>query len=65
MRNYRSLLKKCSEWLEPDGKLMVHVFYRHFCYPFEENGRTKLDGTVLFSGGLMPRIRGCTGFRIT
>ena len=55
MRNYRSLLKKCSEWLEPDGKLMVHVFcHRHFCYPFEENGAANWMGRYFFSGGLMP-----------
>ncbi len=55
MRNYRKLLRKCAEWLEPHGKLMVHVFcHRHFCYPFEENGAANWMGRYFFSGGLMP-----------
>jgi cyclopropane-fatty-acyl-phospholipid synthase len=55
MRNYRKLLRKCAEWLEPNGKLMVHVFcHRHFCYPFEEDGAANWMGRYFFSGGLMP-----------
>ena len=55
MRNYRLLLKRCSDWLTPEGALLVHVFcHRHFCYPFEEQGAANWMGRYFFSGGLMP-----------
>lgn len=53
MRNYRDLLAKIRGWLEPDGKLFVHVFtHRHFAYPFMTDGNWM--GQHFFTGGLMP-----------
>ena len=35
MRNYPELLRRVGSWLEPDGRLFVHVFsHRRFAYPF-------------------------------
>ena len=36
MRNWKELLRRISTWLEPDGKLFVHVFsHRNLPYLFE------------------------------
>lgn len=55
MRNYETLLGRIASWLEPGGKLFVHVFaHRHFSYPFEDKGQGDWMARNFFTGGLMP-----------
>lgn len=55
MRNYQSLLKNVSDWLEPKGMLFVQVFcHRFLMYPFETQGDDNWMGKYFFTGGLMP-----------
>jgi cyclopropane-fatty-acyl-phospholipid synthase len=55
MRNWRALLARIANWLEPDGAFFAHVFVhgRH-CYPFEVEGDGNWLGRQFFTGGLMP-----------
>ncbi len=51
MRNWRELLRRISTWLEPDGKLFVHVFsHRTLPYLFEGTWAAER----FFTAGLMP-----------
>ena len=55
MRNYRDLLSRIAGWLEPDGRLFVHVFcHRSHPYLFEVDGRNDWMARHFFTGGLMP-----------
>jgi len=55
MRNYSRLLERVASWLEPGGKLFVHIFtHREFAYPFETEGDDNWMGRCFFTGGLMP-----------
>lgn len=55
MRNYQRLLQRIAGWLQPGGKLFVHVFsHRRFAYPFETEGADNWMGRCFFTGGLMP-----------
>ncbi len=55
VRNYEELLRRIGTWLEPDGKLFVHVFaHRTFAYPFETDGAANWMGRNFFTGGQMP-----------
>lgn len=55
MRNYEQLLARIATWLEPAGKLFVHLFcHREFAYPFEIEGEDNWMGRYFFTGGLMP-----------
>ena len=55
MRNYQELLSRVSTWLEPDGKLFVHIFcHRSFAYPFVATGTWDWMARHFFTGGLMP-----------
>jgi cyclopropane-fatty-acyl-phospholipid synthase len=55
LRNYERLLARIASWLEPSGRLFVHVFaHRHFAYPFEDEGGTDWMARHFFTGGLMP-----------
>lgn len=55
MRNYENLLRRISGWLQPDGKLFVHIFcHRDHTYPFETDGAENWMGRYFFTGGLMP-----------
>lgn len=57
MRNYRTLLKRISSWLKPNGKLFVHIFsHRNLMYPFEVAGEEDWMSKYFFTGGLMPSI---------
>ncbi len=51
MRNWHELLRRISTWLEPDGKLFVHVF-SHRTLPYVFEGTWAADR--FFSGGVMP-----------
>ena len=51
MRNWKELLRRISTWLEPDGKLFVHVFsHRNLPYFFEDTWAAER----FFTGGVMP-----------
>ncbi|MDA1104743.1 MAG: cyclopropane-fatty-acyl-phospholipid synthase [Gemmatimonadetes bacterium] len=55
MRNYEELLRRIRSWLQPDGKLFVHIFcHREHAYPFEVEGEHNWMGRYFFTGGIMP-----------
>ena len=55
MRNYEHLLDKVSSWLQPGGKLFIHIFtHKTLVYPFTEDGEGDWMGKNFFSGGIMP-----------
>ena len=55
MRNWGALLARIERWLEPGGKLFVHVFcHRAATYPFEDRGPGDWMARHFFSGGMMP-----------
>jgi cyclopropane-fatty-acyl-phospholipid synthase len=55
VRNYRELLARIASWLQPEGKLFVHIFaHRTLLYPFEVEGEDNWLGRNFFTGGLMP-----------
>lgn len=55
MRNYQRLLAKISGFLNPDGKLFVHIFtHREFAYPYNETDDRDWIAKYFFTGGIMP-----------
>ena len=51
MRNWKELLRRASTWLEPGGKMLVHVFsHRTLPYLFESTWAAER----FFTAGLMP-----------
>jgi len=55
MRNWEALLGRAARWLQPDGRLFMHVFaHRSFAYPFEVAGESDWMGRYFFTGGMMP-----------
>jgi cyclopropane-fatty-acyl-phospholipid synthase len=55
VRNYEQLLRRIRGWLNPHGKLFVHIFcHRALAYRFETEGEDNWMGRHFFSGGLMP-----------
>jgi cyclopropane-fatty-acyl-phospholipid synthase len=55
VRNYRGLFPRLHDWLEPDGKLFVHVFsHRRYAYLFETERPDDWMGRYFFTGGTMP-----------
>ena len=55
MRNYKLLLERIAGWLEPDGKLFVHIFcHETLSYPFQAAGGIDWMARHFFTGGLMP-----------
>jgi cyclopropane-fatty-acyl-phospholipid synthase len=51
MRNYESLFARMRSWLEPGGKVFVHVFsHRRYAYPYESGWMARR----FFTGGTMP-----------
>ena len=57
MHNWRELMQRITGWLEPGGKLFVHVFcHRRYAYPFETDGAGNWLGRYFFTGGVMPSL---------
>ena len=55
MRNWPTLLGRVATWLQPAGRLFVHVFcHAREAYPFETEGTDNWMGKYFFSGGMMP-----------
>jgi cyclopropane-fatty-acyl-phospholipid synthase len=55
VRNWPELLRRVRGWLEPGGRLFVHVFaHRRFAYPFEVDGDGDWMARHFFTGGIMP-----------
>lgn len=55
MRNYELLLSRVADWLNPGGRLFVHIFcHRGSPYFFETAGSANWMGRYFFSGGTMP-----------
>jgi cyclopropane-fatty-acyl-phospholipid synthase len=55
MRNYQELLARIASWLNPGGKLFVHIFcHRQVMYPFNVEGSYDWMAKYFFTGGLMP-----------
>lgn len=54
-RNWRELLRRIAGWLQPDGRLFVHVFtHRNAGYPFAVDGDGDWMARQFFTGGQMP-----------
>jgi cyclopropane-fatty-acyl-phospholipid synthase len=55
MANWRALLARVHGWLEPDGRLFIHVFtHRSQPYRFDMADRTDWIAQHFFTGGIMP-----------
>jgi cyclopropane-fatty-acyl-phospholipid synthase len=55
MRNWETLLARIATWLNPDGRLFVHVFsHISAAYLYEAAGEDDWMGRYFFTGGLMP-----------
>ncbi len=53
MKNYDALLEKIAGWLNPDGRLFVHIFtHRDIAYEFDEGD--DWIGRYFFTAGVMP-----------
>jgi cyclopropane-fatty-acyl-phospholipid synthase len=55
MRNPEELLARIAKWLEPDGRLFVHVFaHQRYAYLYGTEGASNWMGRWFFTGGMMP-----------
>jgi cyclopropane-fatty-acyl-phospholipid synthase len=55
MKNYRLLLSRIATWLNPGGKLFVHIFtHKDFAYHFDGSDPSDWITRYFFSGGTMP-----------
>lgn len=55
LRNHKAMLERVARWLNPDGRLFVHVFTHHrFSYLFEDRGPSDWMARHFFTGGMMP-----------
>ncbi len=57
MRNHRLLLSRIASWLQPGGRLFMHIFcHRRWTYFFETGDRGDWMARHFFTGGLMPAV---------
>ena len=55
MRNYPVLLERISNWLNPNGKMFIHIFvHRDVPYLYEVKDDSDWMSKYFFSGGIMP-----------
>ena len=55
MRNWQTLLRRISGWLDDDGKLFIHIFtHRQYAYLYEDEGPSDWMARHFFTGGQMP-----------
>ncbi len=55
MRNWEALLRRARTWLQPDGRLFLHVFaHKSYAYPFEVRDESDWMSQHFFTGGMMP-----------
>lgn len=55
MSNWRMLLKRARSWLEPEGRLFIHVFsHRASAYRFDHADKADWIARHFFTGGVMP-----------
>jgi len=55
MMNWRELLTRVRSWLEPDGRLFMHIFtHRAGAYLFDRADRKDWIAQHFFTGGVMP-----------
>lgn len=55
MRNWERLLARISTWLNPDGRVFIHVFsHKDAVYPYEIKDESDWMGRYFFTGGMMP-----------
>lgn len=56
MKNYQALLARIATWLNPEGRLFVHIFvHRTYAYPFDDAGSDDdWMARYFFTGGNMP-----------
>ncbi|HEV7257258.1 MAG TPA: cyclopropane-fatty-acyl-phospholipid synthase family protein [Bosea sp. (in: a-proteobacteria)] len=55
MANWRALLARIKGWLNPDGRLFIHVFaHAQGCYRFDVADTEDWIAQHFFTGGLMP-----------
>jgi cyclopropane-fatty-acyl-phospholipid synthase len=55
MRNWEILLARISGWLEPGGKMFMHIFtHSRFAYPYEVRNADDWMAQHFFTGGMMP-----------
>jgi cyclopropane-fatty-acyl-phospholipid synthase len=55
MRNWERLLARISTWLNPHGRVFIHVFsHKDAAYPYEVKDDNDWMGRYFFTGGMMP-----------
>ncbi len=55
MRNWPLLLERIRGWLDPGGRLFIHIFtHREYAYAFETEGAGNWMGRHFFTGGMIP-----------
>jgi cyclopropane-fatty-acyl-phospholipid synthase len=55
MRNYQHLMNKLSGFLNPGGKMFIHIFtHKYLSYLYEVKDESDWMSKYFFSGGIMP-----------
>ena len=55
MSNWRALLARVKDWLDPDGRAFLHVFsHRDHAYRFDADDPDDWIAKYFFTGGIMP-----------
>ena len=55
MRNWEKLLHRAADWLNPEGRIFLHVFaHQRYAYPFEVKDESDWMSEHFFTGGMMP-----------